>query len=322
MIVNFGEFVYDSGTSPSPRERAGRGGSDVVSDSEGLSQAFLDYISVEKGLSKNTQISYRQDLLRFLSFTKIPPERIRKEDLLKFLAHLRTGGFTSASILRILSSLRSFFKFLILSGRIQHDPLSRIAPQRRPLRLPKTLSLDQCTRLLDLPKPEPVLGVRDDAMIELLYATGLRVSELVNLRSSSLHPEGRYLIAYGKGSKERVVPISGVALRKLDIYLSEARPLLLKGKESPYLFVNRSGKPMTRQGFWKKLKGYAKRVGVNTLSPHMLRHSFATHLLERGADLRSVQSMLGHADIATTQIYTHVTTKRLKEVHQKAHPRG
>jgi integrase/recombinase XerD len=159
-------------------------------------------------------------------------------------------------------------------------------------------------------------------MIELLYATGLRVSELVNLRSSSLHPEGRYLIAYGKGSKERVVPVSGVALRKLNVYLSEARPLLLKGKESPYLFVNRSGMPMTRQGFWKKLKGYARRVGIKALSPHMLRHSFATHLLERGADLRSVQSMLGHADIATTQIYTHVTTKRLKEVHQKAHPRG
>ncbi|HET6370112.1 MAG TPA: site-specific tyrosine recombinase XerD [Nitrospiria bacterium] len=285
-------------------------------------EEFLDYLSVEKGLSKNTQLAYRQDLLRFFLFTRIPVEKIRKEEIVRFLSQLKKEGLSSSSILRILSSLRGLFKYLLSMERIRQDPMDHVGVQRRPFHLPKTLSLNDIERLLNLPKQDPVLGMRDDAMIELLYATGLRVSELVGLPLTSLHPEGGYLIAYGKGAKERVVPVSPMALKKLDLYLTQCRPFLLKGMDSPYLFVNRSVKPITRQGFWKKLKRYAKEAGIPRIYPHMLRHSFASHLLERGADLRSVQSMLGHADISTTQIYTYVTTKRLKQVHEKAHPRG
>lgn len=282
----------------------------------------MDYLSIEKGLSKNTQLAYQQDISRFLSFVNLPPEKIRKKEILEFLAHLKSKGFSSASVLRILSSLRGFFKYLVASDRAREDPLSTIASQRRPFYLPKTLRFEEVERLLNLSKPDPVLGVRDDAMIELLYATGLRVSELVSLKTSSLHSQGRYLVAYGKGSKERVIPVSEMALKKVDIYIQKVRPLLLKGSDSPYLFVNRSGKPISRQGLWKKLGRYAKQAGIRHVSPHMLRHSFASHLLERGADLRSVQSMLGHSDLSTTQIYTHVTSKRLKDIHKKSHPRG
>jgi len=294
----------------------------VKTESQEAFQAFMDHLSVEKGLSRNTLLAYGRDLTRFLSWTRLPLAAVGKEEIVKYLSHLKQEGLSSATLVRILSALRGFFKFLTFSERTGRDPVARIGVHRRAFHLPKTLRIDEVERLLNLPKSDPVLGIRDDAMIELLYATGLRVSELVSLKLSDLHSDGGYLVARGKGAKERLVPVSPIALRKLESYLSCCRPRLLKGAESPFLFVTRSRVPMSRQGFWKKLKGYAKSAGIRPISPHMLRHSFASHLLEGGADLRSVQNMLGHADISTTQIYTHVTTRRLKQVHERAHPRG
>src|SRR5579863_3415640 len=223
-------------------------------------EAFIDHLSVEKGLSRNTQLAYARDLCRFISWMSASLEAIRKEDIVAYLAHLKGKGLSSATLSRNVSSLRGFFQFLIGSKRVSRDPLARISTQRRSFHLPRTLTLQEIERLLNLPKRDGLLGLRDDAMIELLYATGLRVSELVSLKLADLHPEGEYLLARGKGDKERVVPLSPIAIQKTDLYLNRCRPLLLKGGDSPFLFLNRSRQPISRQGFWKNLRLYAKQI--------------------------------------------------------------
>jgi len=288
---------------------------------------FLSYLSIEKGLSHNTLLAYSRDLAhlrRFLEKRGIhQPDRIDKNTLSHFIETMQKSGLVANSISRVLSAIRTFIKFLLMQGVIQDDPLADIHSPMKGLHLPKTVSLVEVTSLLNLPKGESPRAIRDDAMIELLYATGLRVSELIHLMVSSVQMESGYLITYGKGAKERMIPLGACAIMKLKTYLLIARPRLLKRRKSETLFISQQGRGMSRQAFWEQLKIYGRLAGLSvSLSPHMIRHSFATHLLAGGADLRSVQMLLGHADIGTTQIYTHVERDRLKQVHQQAHPRG
>ncbi len=292
-----------------------------------LIDRFLSYLSVEKGLSQNTLMAYAQDLKKFSAFLEERHLRrvdeVNRHDITLFLEGLTGRSISPASRTRILSTLKSFFKFLSIEGSVNADPFIHIRSPKKPLRLPKGLSLTEVESLLNLSKGETPRGIRDDTMIELLYATGLRVSELVALPLAAVNLEAGYLIARGKGDKERIVPIGECALIKIKNYLRSARPRLLKKRSSEALFLSRSGEEMSRQIFWRRLKQYGQLAGISTrITPHLLRHSFATHLLTRGADLRSVQMMLGHADISTTQIYTHVARERLKEIHKQAHPRG
>ncbi len=285
---------------------------------------FLDYLNIEKGLSKNTLDAYERDVRRCLAhFRSTPPDLITRKDLLGFLVKIQDGGLSSRSIARAISSLRAFFRFLLMEKMIREDPTDLLESPRGWLKPPKTLNQKEVENLLNLPKGNDPLGVRDDTMIELLYATGLRVSELASLKLESINFQSGFLITLGKGAKERIIPIGDVCMAKLKIYLEQSRPQILKQRPCSILFANRSGQKMSRQAFWHRLKYYARRVGITkSFSPHTLRHSFATHLLERGADLRSVQMMLGHSDITTTQIYTHVTREHLKKLHQEHHPRG
>ena len=287
-------------------------------------QKFLGYLIVEKGLSKNTLAAYGRDLSRCLSYLQAStPHQITRKDLLAFLGSLKGIGLSSRSISRTISSLRAFFRFLLLEGIIQEDPTDSIESPRGWFKIPKVLNQREVEALLNLPKGNDPLGIRDDAMIELLYATGLRVSELISLNMDSINFQTGFLVTMGKGSKERIVPIGDISLKKIKDYLEQARPQILRGRPCPTLFINRSGNKMSRQAFWYRLKCYARRAGITKrFSPHTLRHSFATHLLERGADLRSIQMMLGHSSITSTQIYTHVARKHLKIIHQKHHPRG
>jgi len=287
---------------------------------------FFNYLRVEKGLSANTLSAYAQDLKKFSAFLEKRHkalESLGRREMLQFLSELRAKALSPASVARLLSSLRSFFKFLIAEGQLDFDPLAKIERPKQAIRLPKTLHITEVEALLNLEKGQKPGEIRDDTMIELLYATGLRVSELIGLPLGAVHLEAGYLITFGKGEKERIVPVGECALNKIRFYLRAARLALLKGRESSDLFVSRLGRKMSRQAFWKKLKTYATQAGIQKpISPHMLRHSFASHLLERGADLRSLQMMLGHADISTTQIYTHIARERLKKIHQAFHPRA
>ena len=290
-------------------------------------EQFLQQLTVERGLSKNSLEAYQRDLAGFLAFLKFNGvksiETVSRDDVLSYLGFLKDRKLSPASMARTLSALRGFFHFLLLEGRIKSDPLLHIDSPRGWLKLPKVLTIEEVEKLLTFPKGQDPLSLRDDAMLELLYACGLRVSELVSLTMEALNLQMGCLIARGKGEKERIIPMSDPALAKIKNYLLLGRPQLLKGRTSPTLFVSQQGGPMTRQAFFLRLRNYAKRAGIQKpLSPHMLRHSFASHLLERGADLRAVQMMLGHSDISTTQIYTHVTRDRLKKLHQKHHPRG
>lgn len=239
-----------------------------------------------------------------------------------FLSELHQGGLAAVSIARTVSALRGWFRFLGRDAAADRDPLRDVTPTRRGLRLPKTLTKQEVEALLDLPAGQTPEDQRDRAMLELLYASGLRVSELVGLQLTHMDLQAGCLRVFGKGAKERVVPMGQTARELLRIYLDHGRAALLKGRSSRALFVSRRARPLTRQAFWKLLRQRARRAGIaKSISPHMLRHSFATHLLEGGADLRAVQAMLGHADIATTQIYTHVERSRLKQVHQRYFPR-
>lgn len=287
---------------------------------------FLNFLSVEKGLSQNTLSAYSLDLQKFSDFLRrhslSSVDQVQRKESLLFLSEVK-GRLSAASTSRLLSTLRTFFTFLTAEGVLHHDPLAHIHSPRRAFRLPKVLRKSEIENLLNLPKGADPVGLRNDAMIELLYAAGLRVSELVALPIDGVNLETGYLLTRGKGSKERIVPIGRCAREKIDRYVTGSRPLLLKGGETPFLFVNRSGKKMSRQAFWMQLKAYARKAGIRgAITPHMLRHSFASHLLEGGADLRSVQMMLGHADISTTQIYTHLAREKLKETHLRSHPRG
>lgn len=289
---------------------------------------FLNYLSVEKGLAVNTLNAYSRDLVGYIAFLKEntdidKPDDISQPLLLNYLGFLRKNGLSARSRARTLSTIRGFHRFLLRESHSQSDPTVLIEAPRTLQGLPKLLSIKDVESLLQAPAGDSAMALRDRAMLEVLYATGMRVSELIAVKLGDLKLDVGCLNAFGKGSKQRLIPLGEVALEILQEYLHNGRPKLLKGKTSDYVFLNARGARMSRQGFWKKLKEYALQAGIRqNIYPHMLRHSFATHLLENGADLRSVQTMLGHADISTTQIYTHVIQERLKQVHQQYHPRG
>jgi integrase/recombinase XerD len=292
-----------------------------------LIQLFLQFLTVEKGLSPNTISAYAADLKQFSEFLKDrgrqAVEAVVRQDLLDFLAARKRNGLSSRSLARQIATLRNFYRFLNREEILAVDPTQNIESPRDWKRLPKTLAFEEVERLLNLPKGATPSAVRDDALIELMYATGMRVSELTALPLQAVNTAAGYVLATGKGRKQRIIPMGDTALQKIKTYLETARAKLTKGQGSDRIFLNRSGHGLTRQGCWKLLRKYVRRAGMKrSVSPHMLRHSFATHLLERGADLRSVQAMLGHADLSTTQIYTQVTRHRLKQIHAKLHPRG
>jgi len=292
-----------------------------------LLDQFLHYLVVEKGLSRNTIEAYSRGLVRFVDHLKrkrIQDVRdVGKVDVQGFLLSLRKKNLNTKSVVRDLSAIRSFFRFLIQEGILETNPVEDLESPKVAKTLPEILSLKEIEQILEQPNLQTPLGMRDRAMLEILYATGMRVSELTHLPTHQVNLEGGFVLLYGKGSKERIVPLGSEAMKWVALYLKGARGALSRGKESAFLFINRSGKGMSRQRFWKNLKDYAKKAGLHKrISPHLLRHSFASHLLERGADLRSVQMMLGHVDISTTQIYTHVTGEKLKKVHKQYHPRG
>ena len=290
-------------------------------------EQFLQHLVVERGLAPLTLEAYAHDLARLAAYLH---ERgrdgwrtITLTDLQDYLAYLEQQGVGARSRARKLSAIRQLYRFLLREGLADHNPLEWLDAPKLPKGLPKILGLEEVERLLAAPDPTTPLGQRDDAMLEILYATGLRVSELVGLTIPQLDLRRGVIRVVGKGAKERLVPMVFRAVEKVNLYLQHVRPLLLKGQKTQVLFLNRRGNGLTRQGFWKIIKGYARQVGLPPeLSPHTLRHSFATHLLWRGADLRALQLLLGHADISTTQIYTHLHTARLQEIHRQAHPRG
>jgi len=298
-----------------------------VTTADILVDRYLNHLLVEKGLSPHTLAAYSRDLAVFFEFAaKGGIERVEEMDtslILKHLIALHAQGLGPGSRGRHLVSLRGFFRFLVQERVLEHNPARLVDLPKKGLRLPDVLSVQEVERLLEVPGEKRPEGRRDRAMLELLYAAGLRVSELISVGVYDAELEAGFVRVLGKGAKERVVPVGGPAREKIRAYLETARPALLKGKTSRYLFVGRGAKPLTRQGFWKLLKKHALEAGITkNITPHTLRHSFATHLLEGGADLRAVQEMLGHADIATTQIYTHVAGTRLKEIHRKYHPRA
>jgi integrase/recombinase XerD len=289
--------------------------------------SFLAYITVEKGLSKNTLESYGRDVGKFLVFLEErgvkSVHEIKYENILDFLSIFKKQGFSDTTTVRTIVSIKQFFKYLLIEKIIKEDPSSQIQTPKMKKSIPGVISLEDVEKILSSPDEKTPEGVRDLAMLELLYATGIRVSELINLKQNEVNFEMGFIIVYGKGSKERIVPMGAEAQEKLKAYMEKSRPALLKQRECKELFVTRRGKGMSRQGFWKLIKGYALKSNIpKSISPHTLRHSFATHLLERGADLRTIQIMLGHSDISTTQIYTHVENERLKEIHKKYHPRS
>ncbi|SPD74019.1 Tyrosine recombinase XerD [uncultured Desulfobacterium sp.] len=289
-----------------------------------LSDHFASYLRVERGLAENTVESYRRDLLVFFRYIQdngLSPFKITHDQIVPYIS-LLAERVSSRSIARNISALKTFYRFLVAEGKIEKSPARLLETPRAGQRLPGVLTAEEVEALLGQPKGVDPRGLRDLAMLEVLYATGLRVSELVNLKVSNINLEHGYIRTMGKGSKERIVPIGDKAKEAIKNYTLLGRIQLTKGKSSPYLFLNPSGRPMTRQGFWKIIKKYGLMAGITKkITPHSIRHSFATHLLGAGADLRSVQVMLGHADISTTQIYTHVTRGQLRGVHEKFHPR-
>lgn len=291
----------------------------------GLIADFIHYLNVERGLAKATQTSYQQDLITFSAWLAARKRRTFPEEFGTIQSFLKEQNATKApaSVSRMISALRKFYWFLLREGAISADPMTKIDTPKRAQHLPATLSSQEVDALMAKPDTDKPLGLRDRAIFELMYATGLRVSEVVDLRLDQLHLAMNLLQVTGKGDKERLVPISPQATQWVDRYLQEARPKLLKRVQPKNVFVNFHGGPMTRQGIWKNLKAYIASIGIEKdVTPHTLRHSFATRLLENGADLRVVQELLGHSDISTTQIYTHLSNQHLVAVYHKTHPRG
>ena len=290
-----------------------------------LIQDYLHYLKIERGLSENTRQSYRQDLKQYQQFLVSQKLTSFTEDrfiVLGFLQAQTTAKKAQSSITRSISTLRKFYQYLAREGRIQKDPMLQIDSPKQGRHLPAVLSSEEIERLLKTPDTSTPLGLRDRAILEVLYATGLRVSELVHLKLTDLHLSLGLIQTLGKGDKERIIPIGDIAVDWINQYLERSRNRLTKGKDSPYLFVNFHGNGLTRQGIWKNLKVIVQAAGIDKdVTPHTLRHSFATVLLENGADLRIVQELLGHSDISTTQIYTHISKKHLTEVYQRSHPR-
>jgi integrase/recombinase XerD len=289
-----------------------------------LLDQFMGQLKVERGLARNTVEAYNRDLIGFFEFLKqrhLSAMNVKQEDLVSFIAEKR-AHLSARSLARCLVSIRMFYRFLVSEGVISVNPARLLGIPKLYQHLPHVLTRDEVDLLLAQPDQNTTMGRRDTAILEVLYATGLRASELIGLRMATINLEAGYLRTIGKGSKERIVPMGSKAIDSLKRYMTEGRAYLVKKGTSPYLFLNNRGGRLTRQGLWKILKGYTRKAGITKrITPHTLRHSFATHLLEGGADLRSVQVMLGHSDISTTQIYTHVARERLKEVHEKYHPR-
>lgn len=289
---------------------------------------FIDYLGKQKGLAENTLDSYGRDLKQYKAFLenggKMSVEDAGPATIVAYLLYLQKQGRAPATIARRLAALKAFYQYLVRESFLENDPTSNLESPKLEKRLPKVLTVREVDMLLKQPKPTTPTGLRDKAMLELLYATGIRVSELISLNVSDLNLEMGFLKCRGKGARERIVPVGSVALKSVRQYLQEGRPRLLgSNPQEPSLFLNHHGRRLTRQGFWKIVKKYAQEAKIRKhITPHTLRHSFATHLLENGADLRSVQEMLGHADISTTQIYTQVTKGRLKEIYARTHPRA
>ncbi|OIU71162.1 site-specific tyrosine recombinase XerD [Rossellomorea aquimaris] len=290
---------------------------------------YMHFLIVEKGLAKNTIESYQRDLKNYSLYLANVEEistfnEVTRVNIVQFLGHLKDQGKSSKTVARHVASIRSFHQFLLREKSADQDPTVHIETPKTERNLPRILSIEEVEALLEAPEESTPLGMRDKAMLELLYATGIRVSELISLKMEDVHLTMGFVRCIGKGNKERIIPIGKTAMTVLEKYLENARlKLRSKKHKDEHLFLNHHGKGLTRQGFWKNLKALAKKANIEKdLTPHTLRHSFATHLLENGADLRAVQEMLGHADISTTQIYTHVTKTRLKDVYSKFHPRA
>lgn len=290
---------------------------------------FQEYLTVELGLAKNTQLAYMRDLRLLMKSLQLKADeellQVSRQQLIAYLVHLKQEGRASSTVARKLASIKAFYRFLTAERYIRRNPAEVLEAASRGLHLPKVLSVQEVERLLDEPNLGTLDGYRDKTMLELLYATGMRVSELVNVPMKNVDMKMQYVIVMGKGSKERMLPLGRTALQYLEHYLSVVRPQLLHGKPDAAveLFVTGWGGPMTRERFYEIIVAYGKSAGISKrVTPHMLRHSFATHLLNNGTDLRIVQELLGHADISTTQIYTHLDVERLREVYDKTHPRA
>ena len=289
---------------------------------------YFNYLLIERGIAQNTLESYGRDLRRFVLFVQEEKRftnlrEVTPEVITEYLVRIRDEGLAANSMNRSLAALRGFYKYLLREKIIKENPLANIELAKVWMKLPDTVSKEEMTAILAQPGTQSNPAIRNTAMLELLYATGIRVSELINLTMNSVNWQVGFLIVMGKGSKERIVPVGKVAYDCVRRYVDEVRPKLMEKKSTDVLFLNRFGRKFSRQGFWKIVVGYAKQAGLQKkVYPHTFRHSFASHLLEGGADLRTVQVMLGHSDISTTQIYTHITRERLKEVHEKYHPRS
>ncbi len=291
-----------------------------------LIESFLNYLSVERGLAKNTILAYREDLE---SYSKYINDKAGKDiskgsrnEIVNFMLFQKDSGLSSTSIARRLAAIKMFYRFLVRERIIQEDPTSLIDSPKLWKKIPETLSLNEIEAILAVPNTRKKQGIRDKAILETFYATGMRVSEIVNLKLEDVNMEVGFVRCIGKGNKERVIPLGKKAIESINHYVLKSRQSFLKKQTSNALFVSKVGKKISRQSFWKLIKYYAKKAGIKKIiKPHILRHSFATHLLEHGADLRSVQEMLGHSNIATTQIYTHINKDRLKSIHKMYHPR-
>ncbi len=292
-----------------------------------LVKEFINYLAVERGLADNTLDSYNRDLKQFMAFLENEKvddvQKATRNVIMSYMLFLQKRGRATATVSRHLAALKSFYHFLLREKYIEKDPTANLESPKLEKKLPRILTVNEVENLLSQPRGIEPTGLRDKAMLELLYATGIRVSELISLDVNHINLEMGYIRCFGKGSKERIVPVGSLARKCVSEYLQKGRAKLIKIRSEKALFVNQHGRRLTRQGFWKIIKKYATKAGIaKDITPHTLRHSFATHLLENGADLRSVQEMLGHADITTTQIYTHLTKGRLREVYAKSHPRA
>lgn len=295
-------------------------------DTEQL-DSFYHFMLIERGLSANTLESYSRDLLKYRDFISVRLNRSLAEctapDLLLFLEQLHQSGYSAKSISRTVSAIKTFYRYLVQEKIISQNPFKEIKTPKPEKKLPRVLNPDEINAVLEAPDTTTQTGIRDKTLLEVLYATGLRVSELIALKITDIDQTAGFVIVFGKGSKERMVPLGSEALKWVQEYLENARPFLLKNKTNNILFLNRSGKGLSRQGFWKIIKKHCLTAGIAlNVSPHTFRHSFASHVLQGGADLRSVQTMLGHSDISTTQIYTHIEKEAIKKIHRKYHPRG
>ena len=286
-------------------------------------ERFLSYLTIEKGLSSNTLEAYKRDLYKFAAYLSDAGKHISnfsRGDILSFTSHLRDSGNQTATLARNISALRGLCKFMLIEKIISEDPVENLSTPKGWKRVPKILGIEDVSSLLKKPHGDK-FSLRDQALLEIIYSSGLRASEVVNMKVGDINFEAGFITIQGKGSKERVIPVNETALKTLKRYIEELRPVLLNNRTSPYLFLRKGGKPMTRQRLWQLIKIYSKELSIK-ISPHTLRHCFASHLLDGGADLRALQKMLGHTDISTTQIYTKVTPERLKKIHKEYHPRG